>query len=168
MRGIRLAQFFGDGLDLLPHKIFPLVLGNLLLNLSAQFGFQLQNIHFTSQNLQQLLQPLYWMKLAQNVDFILILHHNVDGDVIRQIAGIIGGLHLQHDVRRHFGSHFHVLPEDFLHCPDQSHGFHRIPRRGFLTGGHVAHHVRMVLKHIRNFRPVIALHQNADAISWLL
>ena len=168
MRGIRLAQFLGDSLDLLPHKIFPLVLVDLLLHLSAQFGFQLQNIHFAGQDLQQLLQPLYRMKLAQDIDFILILHHNVGGDVIRQIARIVGGLHLQHDVRRHFGSHFHVLPEGFLHCPYQSHGFRRIPRRGFLTGDHVAHHVRMVLKHIRNFRPVIALHQNADAVSWLL
>ena len=87
---VTLSQLILDDAHLLAEVVVPLPLIDALLHLLLDLGLQLQNMKLPPQENGGLLQPLEGMELLENPLLVGIVDGGVLGDIIGNIARILG------------------------------------------------------------------------------
>ena len=87
---VALSQLILDDAHLLAEVVVPLPFIDALLHLLLDLGLQLQNMKLPPQENGGLLQPLEGMELLENPLLVGIVDGGVLGDIIGNIARILG------------------------------------------------------------------------------
>ncbi len=161
---VALAQLVGDGAHLLAQKIFALVLVNLLLRLFVDLGLDGENLNLFLKNGRQLFQPSDRVQLLQDGLLLLVVEHDVGGDVVGHLAAVPLLNHADYDVRRDVAVVLDILLKEVLRMPDERLGPAGAPVRPGVGADQLDQQERLLARNGNDFRPIGAFGEQADAL----
>ncbi len=115
---VQVAQFFLDGPQLLPEKIFPLGAVHLLPGLVLNLGLDGGDLHFLAEKIIDLDETADGVHFLQHHLGLVDFEAQIGRHQVRQMPGVLDGLQDSQQIRRHDA----LEGEDFLgHLPGVAH-----------------------------------------------